>query len=68
MISGIIKFLKKAIWPVDNRSEYQIKYENGEFPECFRPCPPFYAICNAYAGGDKCNKCFNEHGFIDSIE
>ena len=28
------------------KSTHQINYESGQYPECYRPCPPFYMICN----------------------
>ena len=31
-------------------SEFKELYLKGEFPECYKPCVPFYDICNHGAG------------------
>lgn len=68
-------------WQVFDRNElkspFLIKYENGEFPECYIPCPPFYYICNhgAYVINQdehpekhKCLECYKKFDFEDYIE
>jgi hypothetical protein len=49
-------------------SPYKTKYLNGEYPECYVPCPPFYDICNRVNDSEKCMKCFRENDFVDYIE
>jgi hypothetical protein len=51
------------------KSKYQSDYENGVYPDCYRPCPPFYDICNAAELDTiRCTECFEKHRFIDYIE
>jgi len=48
----------------------QEKYVNGEFPECFKPCPPFYDFCNHMGskGEKECAECINKNNFCDYLE
>lgn len=51
------------------KGSFRERYEAGVFPECFRPCPPFYDVCNAVDfSTEKCNACYETHRFMDCIE
>lgn len=51
--------------------EHKKNYEEGKYPKCYKPCPPFYDFCNhAFNINDdlKCSECLKEFGFKDYIE
>jgi hypothetical protein len=69
----------KVGWTTESKSpmnlnQYERNFKDGKYPECYRPCHPFYDICNAAdlfsntPQSKKCCACFELHGFVDSIE
>jgi hypothetical protein len=63
-----IRFYIRQNMEKDLRSEHQKIFDNNGYPACYRPCPPFYDICNNMHDCEKCTKCFNDNNFTDSIE
>lgn len=60
---------EKPIFRKRKNLNWQARYQAGEFPECFVPCPPFFDFCNSHdLSKEKCKKCFEEFGFVDYIE